>query len=84
MERNTERYSLSLGRGVSERSELTERGEVVNLSFQSPLSHPTGDSRPNGSLSSRLLLRNLCNSQLTYKRINIREVIIKNGKIIWY
>ena len=40
---------------------------------------------PQGEPQSFVIIYiNLNNSQLIYKRINIREVITKNGKIIWY
>ncbi len=67
------------GEGRAQHSAVATHGEYQPLSVTLRVTAP-----PKGSLYLLLLLINLNDSQLTYKRINIREVITKNGKIIWY
>lgn len=67
------------GEGRAQHSAVSKYSEYQPLSVTLRVTAP-----PKGSLYLLLLLINLNNSKLTYKRINIREVITKNGKIIWY
>ena len=67
------------GEGRAQHNAVSKHREYQPLSVTLRVTAP-----PKGSLYLLLLLINLNNSQLTYKRINIREVITKNGKIIWY
>ena len=67
------------GEGRAQHNAVGKHSEYQPLSVTLRVTAP-----PKGSLYLLLLLINLNNSQLIYKRIKIREVITKNGKIIWY